>query len=201
MYSNCSTWVQRYLSQIPRDAGPVLDLACGEGRHARLMQQAGFEVLALDKNPQAFAQLRSEGIACLEFDLEHLTSPCYAHSSCDDPFPFSWPFEPAQLAGIVVCNYLHRPLMPWILNSLNDGGCLIYETFARGHEQYGRPRNPQFLLEENELLRHFVWPEREGWRQRCLAYEMVLEQRFNALVNQAQTALVQRICVRVFRDK
>ncbi len=31
--------------------------------------------------------------------------------------------------------------------------CCIYETFARGNEAYGRPSNPDFLLERGELLR------------------------------------------------
>jgi SAM-dependent methyltransferase len=48
--------------------------------------------------------------------------------------------------GIIVTNYLHRPLLPAIARALAPGGVLIYETFARGNERFGRPRNPDFLL-------------------------------------------------------
>ena len=31
---------------------------------------------------------------------------------------------------------------------------LLYETFARGNEAYGRPRNPDFLLRPDELIEY-----------------------------------------------
>lgn len=34
---------------------------------------------------------------------------------------------------------------------LNAGGVLIYETFMQGHEQFGRPSNPDYLLAPDEL--------------------------------------------------
>jgi hypothetical protein len=51
-----------------------------------------------------------------------------------------------------VTNYLHRPLFPALLEALKPGGALIYETFARGNEAFGKPDNPDFLLEPNELI-------------------------------------------------
>ena len=41
--------------------------------------------------------------------------------------------------GIIVTHYLHRPLLPAIARALAPGGVLIYETFARGNERFGRP--------------------------------------------------------------
>jgi hypothetical protein len=58
--------------------------------------------------------------------------------------------------GIVVTNYLHRPLLPAIAEALAAGGVLIYETFARGNERFGRPHNPDFLLRPSELLDAFA---------------------------------------------
>ncbi len=54
---------------------------------------------------------------------------------------------------MVVTNYLWRALLPTLAASVDDGGVLIYETFARGNETVGRPSNPDFLLEPGELLR------------------------------------------------
>ncbi len=66
-----------------------------------------------------------------------------------------WPLG-SGYDGIVVTNYLHRPLLPALPAALGPGGVLIYETFARGNEQFGRPRNPDFLLEPGELLAAFA---------------------------------------------
>jgi len=63
-----------------------------------------------------------------------------------------WLLRDKHFMGIVVTNYLHRPLIPAIINALDKNGVLIYETFSLGNEQYGRPSNPDFLLKPGELL-------------------------------------------------
>ena len=131
-----SAWVQRFAALIP--SGPVLDLACGGGRHARLLAACGHPVLAADRDPVALARAVGQGIVTMQIDLE-----------ADGA---AWPFEAGHFAAIVVTNYLHRPLFPHILASLATGGVLIYETFASGNALYGKPSNPDFLLSHGELL-------------------------------------------------
>lgn len=63
-----------------------------------------------------------------------------------------WPYQGRKFDAIVVCRYLHRPLLPFLPQSLEADGVLIYETFMQGHEAYGRPQNPDFLLKPSELL-------------------------------------------------
>jgi SAM-dependent methyltransferase len=64
-----------------------------------------------------------------------------------------WPFAGRRFAGVVVTNYLWRPLLPTIVDSVAPGGVLLYETFACGNETVGRPSRPDFLLQPGELLR------------------------------------------------
>src|SRR5204862_6685023 len=64
-----------------------------------------------------------------------------------------WPLGARRFGGIVVTNYLHRPLLPLLIDRLEPGGVLVYETFAHGHERFGKPSNPAHLLEPGELLR------------------------------------------------
>ena len=64
-----------------------------------------------------------------------------------------WPLANERFDAIIVANYLHRPLFPFLPAALADDGVLMYETFARGNEAFGRPSNPDFLLEPGELLR------------------------------------------------
>ena len=115
----------------------MLDLACGYGRHARYFAARGANVLAVDRDAAALATLDGQArIATRALDLE----------------AGGWPLPGERFDAIVVVNYLHRPLFPSLLAALAEDGVLIYETFARGNEAYGRPSNPDFLLEPGELL-------------------------------------------------
>jgi len=140
-----SDWVLRWAPLVER--GPLLDLACGGGRHARLFAARGLEVVAVDREKQAFPE---EEIQFVQADLE-------------DGSP--WPFAGRRFAAIVVANYLHRPLFPRIVDSLAEGGVPIYETFMIGNEKFGRPSNPQFLLRPGELLEAFGTLQVAGFEQ------------------------------------
>jgi SAM-dependent methyltransferase len=161
-----STWVARWAPLVPQ--GEALDLACGSGRHARLLASLGHAVTAVDRDAQALAAAAGEGIATLQYDLE---APGAA-----------WPFAPGRFAGIVVTNYLHRPLFGQLAAALAPDGVLIYETFARGNEIFGKPSNPDFLLNPGELLELAA---RGGLR--VVAYE-------DGVIEQPKPARVQRLC-------
>lgn len=163
-----SPWVARFVSLIPE--GETLDVACGGGRHSRLLAAAGHAVLAVDRKTDMLAQLAAEGIRTLEVDLE-----------TGDPAQ-SWPFEEGRFAGIVVTNYLHRPLWQSMIASLKEGGVLIYETFAQGNGQFGKPSNPDFLLANGELL-----DVARQYGLRVVAYE-------DGYAAEPRPAMLQRIC-------
>ena len=160
-----SDWVKRWSRLIP-PAGAVVDLACGAGRHSRWLASQGYRVLAVDREEAIVAPLRScTGVEVEVADLE----------------TGSWPLAGRRFAGIVVTNYLHRPLFAHLLESLADRGVLIYETFAAGNEKFGKPSNPDFLLADGELL------DRVRGRLRVVAYEAVQSE-------QPRPAMVQRLC-------
>jgi SAM-dependent methyltransferase len=162
-----SSWVRRWAALVPHDArGAVLDLACGRGRHARYFASLGHTVIALDRDREALAALA--GVPRVQ-------------TLCADIEGAAWPLQGRRFTGVVVCNYLHRPLLPVIADSLETGGVLIYETFAAGNERYGRPSNPDFLLRPGELLEAF------GSALTVIAFEQ-------GLVNSPKPAVVQRIC-------
>jgi hypothetical protein len=68
----------------------------------------------------------------------------------------AWPLAGRRFDAVVVTNYLWRPLLPTLADTLADGGVLIYETFAQGQQTIGRPSNPNFLLAPGELLSAFA---------------------------------------------
>lgn len=163
-----SAWVCRFSSCI-RPAGHVLDLACGRGRHARWLAAQGCSVEAVDRDASALAALAGvTGVRVRAADLE--SGP--------------WPYAGCRFDGIVVTNYLHRPLLPLIEGALADGGLLIYETFMVGNERHGKPSNPDFLLRPQELLEI----ARSASLQ-VIAFE-------EGEVSLPRPSVVQRICVR-----
>lgn len=160
-----SPWVVRWAALI-RPGGEVLDLACGHGRHARHLAERGCRVTAVDRDPAALASLaRVPGVRTVQADLEGAP----------------WPFGPGIFDGVVVANYLHRPLFDALAASLAPGGVLIYETFMQGNERYGKPSNPDFLLRPYELA--------DGLRGRLevVAFEQ-------GRVARPKPAVVQRVC-------
>jgi SAM-dependent methyltransferase len=160
--------VRRFAPLIPQ--GEVLDLACGGGRHSMLLASLGFEVIALDRDPALLAGLDNERVTTQQFDLEQGDGTS------------GWPFDANRFSGIVVTNYLHRPLFPHIVASLAPNGVLIYETFAQGNEHFGKPSNPNFLLAIGELLSFAI-----SHSLRVIAFE-------DGFVDSPKPAMVQRLC-------
>jgi SAM-dependent methyltransferase len=161
-----SAWVVRHAAFI-RPGGQVLDVACGRGRHSRYLARLGLQVVAVDRDAEALATLVDvPGVRTHHADLEAA----------------AWPFIGARFDGVVVTNYLHRPLLEPMVASLAQDGILIYETFAQGNERYGRPSNQDFLLRPGELLE-------VARGLRVLAYE-------DLFVSMPAPALVQRLCAR-----
>jgi SAM-dependent methyltransferase len=134
-----SAWVERFLPLI-KSGGLVLDLAAGTGRHVRLLRSRGFAVCAVDRDIARLRPLAGPKCEITEIDLE-----------AGAPWPLAQGYD-----GIVVTNYLHRPLLAEIGRALAPGGVVIYETFAQGNERIGRPSNPNFLLRPGELLAAFA---------------------------------------------
>lgn len=143
-----SAWVMRW-SPLLRPGARVLDVACGSGRHLIALQGRGLELHGVDRDAAAVAALRGQ-----------------AQIQVADLEGGPWPFEGQRFDGLVVTNYLWRPLLPTLAASLAPGGVALMETFARGHEALGRPSNPDFLLRPGELLE---WAAQHGLR--VLAFE------------------------------
>ena len=162
-----SAWIRRFAPMVAR--GRVLDVACGAGRHAHLLRDLGHSVVAIDRDGAKLMGLAGEArILPVLADLEGRAP---------------WPVAAGCCDAIVVTNYLHRPLFPELIEALAPGGLLIYETFARGNERFGRPRNPDFLLAAGELR------DRVAGQLVVIAYE-------EGEVRAPRPAVMQRICAR-----
>jgi len=126
--------------------GPVLDLACGNGENGIFLAQRGCRVTCCDISPDSLvqaeklAEANNARVEIWQVDLE-----------IDGPNPL-----PDDAYGaILVFRYLHRPLLECIKKALKNGGLLVYETFTVEQPRFGKPRNPDFLLNPGELLQKF----------------------------------------------
>lgn len=167
-----SAWVLRFLHLIPA-GGRVLDLACGKGRHTRLLADRGHPVTAVDIDVSGLTEFRKNPLVEIrQIDLETGIRP----------------FASEQFAAVLVCNYLHRPHFAWLADILLPGGALLMETFAEGNEAYGHPRNPDYLLAPGELLAAC------SPRLQVVAYEHGLERLPKPAVRQSICAVNSATC-------
>ena len=137
-----SSWLIENADLLPR-GGRVLDVACGRGRHALLLASAGFDVHAIDRDPDAIEFVRAMAdrlslrLEARVIDLETEPPPSLPTHGYD---------------AVLVFNYLHRPLMPALRDAIMPSGRIFYETFATRQAERGHPKNPAFLLTDGELM-------------------------------------------------
>ncbi len=148
-----SGWVQRWSHLVPI-GGTVLDIACGHGRHMAWFAGRGHAVTGVDRSPEAIEAVRHLGDAVLA-DIENAPWPWVRSTGDVQPKPGTCATVARTFDAVVVTNYLWRPLLPTIAQSVAPGGILIYETFSAGNETVGKPSRPDFLLRPGELLRAF----------------------------------------------
>jgi tellurite methyltransferase len=153
-----SRFLVDHIQLLPR--GRVLDIAMGAGRNALYLARMGFEVEGVDISAgsiQTALRLAQENGIIIRAEVADLEK--------------NYRIEADSYAVIVCFNYLQRSLMPRIKAGIKKGGMLVYETYIVDQQQFGHPRNPDFLLQHNELLNIF----RDF---RCLRYrEGIIEDR------------------------
>ena len=161
-----SSWVTRFAHLAPAGL-PVLDIACGGGRHTRYFARRGYAVTAVDIDLSSFTPGDAASrVTAVKRDLED---------------GMIWQFGTQTFGTVVVTNYLHRPLLPSLIATVAFGGVLIYETFAEGHGAYGSPTNPDYLLKPGELI------DAVRGKLQIVAYE-------NGYCSRPRRSVRQRIC-------
>jgi len=133
--------LKRFEPLIPE--GVVIDIAAGSGRDALFLAGKGHFVAGLERSQEALKIARSRipadgrGTGFVAGDALFL------------------PFKGSRAAAVTVFYFLERGIMGEIVDLLGKGGILIYETFLKRQNEIDRPRNPDFLLDDGELLSYF----------------------------------------------
>jgi 2-polyprenyl-3-methyl-5-hydroxy-6-metoxy-1,4-benzoquinol methylase len=119
----------------------ALDIACGEGRNSVFLARQGFSVTGLDISEEGLAKgeawAKSEGLEIGFFcvDLES--------------YEFTERYD-----LIINFNFLLRDLVPKMMEALNPGGLLFFDSILNAPSLEGI-HNRAFLLEPGELRRKF----------------------------------------------
>ena len=139
---NPAKFLVENISLLPK--GRVLDVAMGDGRNAIYLANLGFQAEGVDISPEAVTKaLESANAQGVELTA-HVVNLEKDHY-----------IQPARYDIIMCFRYLQRSLIPYISNGLKDGGIIVYETYTIDQIQFGKPKNPDFLLKPNELLNLF----------------------------------------------
>ncbi|MCW8327668.1 methyltransferase domain-containing protein [Photobacterium sp. SDRW27] len=171
--STHSLLVEKFVRELRQasELGEVLDLACGSGRNGLYLARQGISVVFADQNQEQLNQI--EDI----IQAEQLSARTWLVD-----LETGSPLADKCFGAVIVFRYLHRPLFQAIKTSTASSGLVIYETFNQGQKVYGRPRNPDFLLRENELQEEF-----EGWK--------ILHQ-FEGITSAPQSSISQIVACR-----
>ena len=163
-----TNWIIEQIKLIaPKRKIQILDFASGNGRNSIHLAEKDKIITAIDKDSKRLDDYRK---------FNYINTICFDLETDEE-----WPLKNKYYDIIIVVNYLYRPKTKQLINLLNNGGYLFYETFALGNEKYGSPKNPDYLLKdkellnllskENEILSYFngvVTDEKISIKQRCL---------------------------------
>ncbi len=186
MKTHHSPLLDKYLSKLQKlndiHQDPILDLACGSGRNGLYLVDNHLCV--------TFADVKAEVLAQVKQSLSDFDTTKQPLANCwhvDFEQAQTAPLQGKSFAAVMVFRYLHRPLFEQIKKAIKPGGMIIYETFTEQQAQFGRPKNPDFLLKPSELLEQF-----SGW-QILHSFEGVVSTPQN---NDSKQAIAQIVAIK-----
>jgi tellurite methyltransferase len=142
---------------LPR--GLALDVACGTGRHGIFLARSGFKVVAVDYAETGLRTLQSI-VRAERLDIWPLAADIT-----------TFPLPQGRFDTILNISFLHRPLLPRLIDALRPGGALLFDTFLVDQAEAGHPRNPDFLLEHYELREKLRGMDLARYREGIVSYQ------------------------------
>jgi len=140
-----SPFLEAWLARLPASlhGARALDVACGAGRNAMRLAEAGFRVDGMDisraalERAAASAAARGVRVNWVEADLDQVRP------------------ARASYALISVIRFTDPLLHPHLVAALSPGGWLLYEHHLRTPRAVGGPTSERFRVAPQQLLRDF----------------------------------------------
>ncbi len=151
------------------ETGCALDLACGLGENALFLAKQGLDTHAWDISSVALNRLQ---IRAKQNNLEIIIKQLFVMANLLPKNTFD---------VIVVSRFLDRSLSNAIIEALKCDGLLYYQTFVREKIANIGPKNPNFLLQRNELLELFSRLKVVAYRENSIIGNLECGERNEAL--------------------
>ncbi len=155
----------RYL--LPKK-GCALDLASGLGANALYLAEIGLNTCAWDVSSVALNKLQQ---SAKKKKLKLSTKKIYIEAKVLPENTFD---------VIVISRFLDRSLSDAIIKSLKPNGLLYYQTYVKGKRDSIGPKNPDYLLDRNELLQLFCSLNVVVYRENSVIGDMACGERNEA---------------------
>ena len=124
----CIHRLVRYLK--PQPDSRMLDVACGRGRHSRMLAEAGFDVTGTDLSPESISYAKQYETEKLHFYLHDMRLPFWVNF-------FDYGFNFFTSFGYFASRREHQAALRSIRNSLKPGGSLLFDylnvQYAEAH--------------------------------------------------------------------
>ncbi len=124
-------------------SGVTLDLACGLAGNAIFLAKCGLKAHAWDISATAIEKVNEyciENNISIDTEVKDVEQTSLVENSFD---------------VICVSYYLERALVDDIIAAIKPNGLLFYQTFIAEKTSNTGPNNPNYYLQENELLKLF----------------------------------------------
>ncbi len=134
-------WLTTCLAASALPAGArSLDVACGSGRVVAALARHGLAATGVDLLPDALERARRLAAAAA-------VRASFVIADAERPLPF----RAASFRLVTGFRYLDRSLFRPLVDLLEPGGELWWETFGADQARFGHPRRAAFLLAPGEL--------------------------------------------------
>jgi SAM-dependent methyltransferase len=130
--NNPVTLLEDWVPRLP--VGRALDVACGAGRNALFLAQAGYRVDAIDISRVGLNMARDKA-ENLDLDIN------WIEHDLDQPYEFDTDYD-----LIVVMWYVNLDLITQLCGCLAPGGYLLAEEHLVTDEEVIGPQNPNFRV-------------------------------------------------------
>lgn len=134
-------FLEAWIDRLP--VGRALDIACGAGRHALRLAEAGFEVDAVDVSAVGIAMAREEA-GRRDLDVNWVVADLDDYELAANTYDV-----------ITVIRYVNPRLWSRLVDALAPDGWLLVEHHLKTTANVDGPGSPEFRLDPQELLEAF----------------------------------------------
>jgi SAM-dependent methyltransferase len=161
-------FIQKLISHLnPPATGRMLDVACGRGRHSRILASMGFDVTGIDISPDSVLYARQFEDDHLRFSLHDMRLPFWVNY-------FDYAFNFFTSFGYFATQREHDDAVRTIACSLKATGILLFDYLNVHYAEERLVHNEIKTIEETQYEIH-RWHDAHHFYKKLIISDPVLE--------------------------